>query len=71
MLHLEMYQEVQYHQIEILKNDSSIKLRIGFEINGQMSGMKKNGKLNDEKMLYVLHDLLQHEWEQLPLYVNE
>ena len=34
-----------------------IKRRIGFEINGQISGMKKNGKRSDEKMLYVLHDL--------------
>jgi hypothetical protein len=57
MLHLEIHHEVQYHQIEMLKNDFSIKLRTGFEINGQISGMKKNGKKNDEKMLYVLHDL--------------
>jgi hypothetical protein len=57
MLHLEIHHEVQYHQIEMLKSDFLIKLRIGFEINGQISGMKKNGKKNDEKMLYVLHDL--------------
>ena len=40
------------------------KLKTGYEINGQMYGIRKNGNLIDERIYYAHYDLLQHECEQ-------
>ena len=45
--------------------------KIGYENNGMMYGIKKNGKQSDERIYSVLHDSLLHEFEQLRLFINE
>ena len=53
------------------KNDFSEKREIGYENNEMMCEIKTNGKLNDEKICFVLRDLQLHEYEPQRLSVNE
>ena len=58
---LQRHQQTQRKIKIFLKNE-----KIGYESNGTTYETKKNEKQNDEKIYYVQHDLLLHEYEQLP-----
>jgi hypothetical protein len=46
-----------YNESQVMKDDFLMGLKIGYENNDEMFGIKESEKKNDEKIYYVLYDL--------------